>query len=118
MKKKTEINPLDIYIGKQIKKARIQRGIGQMELANSLTDPVTSQQIQKYEKGANRLSVSRLYEFSETLKFPYDYFLPSSKNGESYSLNRNEVQLVECFRELSEVTQESLLTFLEHSRNS
>lgn len=117
VKKRTETNPLDIYIGKRIKEARIQRGIGQAELANSLTEPVTFQQIQKYERGANRLSVSRLWEFAETLKFPYEYFLPDSKNGEQYCLNDSEIKLIESFRNLSQSNQEALSSFLENIKN-
>ncbi len=115
VKKKTETNPLDIYIGKRIKEARIHRGIGQAELGKSLTDPVTFQQIQKYERGANRLSVSRLYEFAEILGFAYDYFLPDSQSGEQYRLNDDEIKLIESFRALSQKNQNALATFLENT---
>ena len=58
-------NPIDAYVGAQIKQRRTIVGMSQTELANRLG--ITFQQVQKYEKGANRVGSSRLYEISEIL---------------------------------------------------
>lgn len=58
-------NPIDAYVGAQIKQRRTAVGMSQTELANHLG--ITFQQVQKYEKGSNRVSASRLYEIAELL---------------------------------------------------
>lgn len=65
-------NPIDAYVGAQIKKRRTVVGMSQTELANRLG--ITFQQVQKYEKGANRVGSSRLYEISEILGVPIQSF--------------------------------------------
>ncbi len=58
-------NPIDAFVGGQIKLRRAVVGMSQTELANRLG--ITFQQVQKYEKGANRVGGSRLYEISKIL---------------------------------------------------
>lgn len=65
-------NPIDAYVGAQIKQRRTVLGMSQTELANRLG--ITFQQVQKYEKGANRVGSSRLYEISEILGVPLQSF--------------------------------------------
>lgn len=65
-------NPIDAYVGAQIKQRRAMVGMSQTELANRLG--ITFQQVQKYEKGANRVGSSRLYEISEILGVPLQSF--------------------------------------------
>lgn len=66
------IKELDIKIGALIKQERILRGLSQAELGKALG--VTFQQIQKYEKGANRLSLSSLLEILSFMKIsPADF---------------------------------------------
>ncbi len=52
----------DIHVGKRLHQLRKMRGVSQKDLGERLTNPITFQQLQKYEKGANRLSASRLVE--------------------------------------------------------
>ena len=59
-------NEADIYVGAQLRKVRKQSGISQRALASSVH--VTFQQIQKYEKGINRISVGTLYDICKALK--------------------------------------------------
>jgi transcriptional regulator with XRE-family HTH domain len=63
----------DIEIGKRIKQARLAAGLTQAELGAALT--VTFQQIQKYEKGTNRVSGRDIARMSEALGKPAEYFL-------------------------------------------
>lgn len=66
-------NPVDTYVGSRVKTRRLMLGLSQEELAKSIG--LTFQQVQKYEKGVNRISVSRLMDISKALKVPFAYFL-------------------------------------------
>lgn len=65
-------NPVDIYVGSRVKARRLILGLSQEELAKSIG--LTFQQVQKYERGTNRISVSRLVDICGVLKAPVDYF--------------------------------------------
>lgn len=58
-------NPIDILVGSNVKLRRSQISMSQTELANMLG--ITFQQVQKYEKGSNRIGASRLYIISQLL---------------------------------------------------
>lgn len=58
-------NPIDAYVGQRIKERRTLVGVSQTGLADHLG--ITFQQVQKYEKGTNRVSASRLYEIAQIL---------------------------------------------------
>ncbi len=58
-------NPVDVAVGRNIRLNRIARGISQTELGNRIG--VTFQQVQKYEKGTNRVGASRLNMISKAL---------------------------------------------------
>lgn len=66
-------NPVDTHVGMRVKTRRLMLGLSQEELANAIG--LTFQQVQKYEKGTNRISVSRLVDISQALKVPFIYFL-------------------------------------------
>jgi transcriptional regulator with XRE-family HTH domain len=63
---------VDIHIGQKIRARRILLGLSQTELAD--TAGISFQQVQKYEKGTNRVGASRLQQFSEALGVPPSYF--------------------------------------------
>jgi transcriptional regulator with XRE-family HTH domain len=65
-------HPVDIQVGSRLKQRRTALGISQQELATS--QGVTFQQVQKYERGLNRISASRLYHLSEALTVPVTFF--------------------------------------------
>jgi transcriptional regulator with XRE-family HTH domain len=65
-------NPTDIHVGSRIRMRRLMLGNSQTELAEALG--VTFQQVQKYEKGANRVSASRLQQISLFLQVPVPFF--------------------------------------------
>jgi transcriptional regulator with XRE-family HTH domain len=65
-------DPRDTEIGKRIRALRLERGLSQTELGNLLG--VTFQQIQKYEKGANRVAAGRLQRVAEALEVPITFF--------------------------------------------
>lgn len=63
---------VDIYVGIRLKQRRVSMGMSQGELAEAVG--ITFQQVQKYERGANRMSASRLYEFSKVLDVSVGHF--------------------------------------------
>ena len=65
-------HPVDIYVGKQLRMQRSVMGMSQEALAKAVG--ITFQQVQKYERGINRMSASRLYDFSQVLCVPISYF--------------------------------------------
>ena len=65
-------NPIDIHVGSRLKLRRTMVGMTQEKLGEQLG--VTFQQIQKYEKGTNRIGASRLQEISEILGAPVSFF--------------------------------------------
>lgn len=65
-------HPVDIHVGKRLRFCRTMQGLNQRALGDAIG--VTFQQIQKYERGVNRMGSSRLYEFSKLLSVPVSYF--------------------------------------------
>ena len=63
---------LDAEIGRRLREARVVRGMSQTELGDALG--ITFQQIQKYEKGLNRIGSGRLFKISRILRVPVTYF--------------------------------------------
>ncbi|MGF7157316.1 helix-turn-helix domain-containing protein [Bartonella heixiaziensis] len=63
----------DIFIGKKIRFQRTMLGMSQKQLGSRLG--VTFQQIQKYEKGLNRVSAERLKEIADLLNVPLSFFI-------------------------------------------
>jgi len=63
---------VDIYVGQRVRARRLELGMSQTELADLVG--ITFQQLQKNERGVNRLSASRLYETSRILDVPTTYF--------------------------------------------
>ena len=76
MNKKTKTaearHPVDVHVGKRLRLIRSMLGMSQETLGKAIG--VTFQQIQKYERGINRVGSSRLYEFSKILSVPVSYF--------------------------------------------
>lgn len=64
--------PVDIHVGGRLRLRRLLLGYSQQKLAKAVD--LTFQQIQKYERGANRISASRLYQFSKVLNVPVSFF--------------------------------------------
>src|SRR6202034_787524 len=65
-------NPVDKYVGSRVRMRRIMLGMSQEKLGEALG--LTFQQIQKYEKGTNRIGASRLQQISRTLNVPPSFF--------------------------------------------
>jgi transcriptional regulator with XRE-family HTH domain len=78
-RKKGKANSIDEYVGTQLRQRRSLLGLSQERLAEQVG--ITFQQIQKYENGANRISASRLYEFSKVLDIPVSFFFDNYEGG-------------------------------------
>ncbi len=77
-------NPVDVHVGNRIRLRRTILGYSQQFMARKLG--LTFQQVQKYEKGCNRVGASRLWDISKVLKVPMDFFFEDmDKEVESQS---------------------------------
>jgi len=83
-------NPVDIHVGKRLKQHRMLLGLSQTQIADMLG--ISFQQIQKYEKGTNRVSASRLVDLSNALDVNITYFfneIPTNTLKQSTKLITN-----------------------------
>lgn len=71
-KKKGGPDPMDVHVGGRVKLRRLVMGLSQEALGKQLS--LTFQQIQKYEKGINRIGAGRLMQLAETLEVPIQFF--------------------------------------------
>ncbi|MEK9745162.1 MAG: helix-turn-helix domain-containing protein [Candidatus Puniceispirillum sp.] len=68
----TNNNAIDMHVGKRVRLRRTLMGMSQEQLGANLD--ITFQQVQKYERGSNRISASRLWDISQTLDVPISFF--------------------------------------------
>ncbi len=69
-------NPVDKYVGSRVRMRRIMLGMSQEKLGEALG--LTFQQVQKYEKGTNRVGASRIQQISEILQVPVSFLFEGS----------------------------------------
>lgn len=74
-------NPIDKHVGSRVRMRRILNGMSQEKLGEALS--ITFQQVQKYEKGTNRIGASRLQQISKVLQAPPSFFFEGAPMGES-----------------------------------
>jgi transcriptional regulator with XRE-family HTH domain len=65
-------NPIDVHVGARVRLRRTLLGMSQEKLGEAIG--LTFQQVQKYERGANRIGSSRLFDLSRVLDVPIEYF--------------------------------------------
>lgn len=78
---KNKPDPMDIFVGTRVKMARNLANMSQETLGLALG--VTYQQVQKYEKGVNRISSSKMQKIATTLKRPVSWFFDEQPNGKA-----------------------------------
>lgn len=71
------VTPPDTELGVKIRLRRVEQGMSQMELGEALG--VSFQQVQKYEKGTNRVGATRLTQIATSLEVPMTYFYAGDK---------------------------------------
>lgn len=72
-------DPTDVFVGTRLKERRLALRMSQTDLGASAG--ISFQQIQKYERGVNRVAISMLKKFAEALRVPVTYFLPEGNIG-------------------------------------
>tara|TARA_B100000965_G_C19462384_1_gene700312 strand:+ start:634 stop:999 length:366 start_codon:yes stop_codon:yes gene_type:complete len=109
----------NIHLGKKLRMRRLSLGLTQTKVAQAIN--VTFQQIQKYEKGTNGVSSSRLMQLSQYLKVPINYFYEDFKDfkdfkGESsIEDDLNYSFLSKTFASLSKIQKEKILQVLRNT---
>jgi transcriptional regulator with XRE-family HTH domain len=81
-------NPVDKYVGSRVRMRRIMLGMSQEKLGEALG--LTFQQVQKYEKGTNRVGASRLQQISEILQVPVSFLFDGGPSGAANTDNFSE----------------------------
>ncbi|HSU06905.1 MAG TPA: helix-turn-helix transcriptional regulator [Acetobacteraceae bacterium] len=82
-------SPIDVHVGTRIRLRRTLLGLSQERLGDALG--LTFQQVQKYERGVNRVGASRLFDLSRVLDVPISFFfddMPDSLSGNSSAARR------------------------------
>jgi transcriptional regulator with XRE-family HTH domain len=74
-------NPMDVHVGGRVRMRRMLLGMSQEKLGEQLG--LTFQQVQKYEKGVNRIGASRLFEMAKVLGVPVQFFYDDAPYGAS-----------------------------------
>jgi transcriptional regulator with XRE-family HTH domain len=72
-------NPIDVHVGSRVRLRRTLLGMSQEKLGEAIG--LTFQQVQKYERGANRIGSSRLFDLSRVLDVPIAYFFEDMQPG-------------------------------------
>jgi transcriptional regulator with XRE-family HTH domain len=74
-------NPIDVHVGARVRLRRTLMGMSQEKLGEAIG--LTFQQVQKYERGANRVGASRLFDLSRVLDVPVSFFFDDMPDGVS-----------------------------------
>jgi transcriptional regulator with XRE-family HTH domain len=87
-------HPVDVLVGKRVRARRTELGMSQTQLAEVLK--ITFQQVQKYERGVNRVTCSRLSEIASALNVPITFFfsepaMRAAKRQPIYDLEIGEI---------------------------
>jgi len=81
-------NPVDKYVGSRVRMRRIMLGMSQEKLGEALG--LTFQQIQKYEKGTNRVGASRIQQISEILQVPVSFLFEGGPSTTASAVHGSE----------------------------
>ncbi len=107
----------NIHLGKKLRMRRLSLGLTQTKVANAMN--VTFQQIQKYEKGTNGVSSSRLMQLSNFLKVPITYFFDDyvdlKTNSPDSTEDLNYSFLIKTFGRLSESQKLKIIQILKNT---
>ncbi|WP_197684878.1 helix-turn-helix transcriptional regulator [Bartonella sp. WD12.1] len=111
----------DIFVGKKIRYRRRMLGMSQKTLAHHLG--ISFQQIQKYEKGLNRVGAGRLKDIADIFDVPISFFYPDTATKEGISCHYDEIisskeeyLLLKSFRVLTSVKQKAILELISDQK--
>jgi transcriptional regulator with XRE-family HTH domain len=119
-------DPIDVHVGARVRTRRMMVGLSQEKLGDALG--LTFQQVQKYEKGANRIGPSRLARIAATLGAPVAWFFEGAPSGgpagpvtgdfiAEFMADRRGIELARLFTGLSAEARDALIAVaaaLEH----
>ena len=105
-------NPVDIHVGGRVRFRRMLLGMSQEKLGERLG--LTFQQVQKYEKGINRIGASRLYDLSQVLNVPVQFFYDEAPVQYEQGMTSREVAA--GFAESGNTPGESYITEFLNTR--
>ena len=116
-------NPIDVHVGTRVRIRRLELGLSQEKLGDALG--LTFQQVQKYEKGTNRIGASRLQHISGILKVPIAYFFeggpsqlkakgdaPSSAYVSNFIASSDGLALAKAFTQIKNARVRHLIAML------
>ena len=109
------------HLGRKLRMRRLSLGLTQTKVANAIN--VTFQQIQKYEKGTNGVSSSRLIQLSNFLKVPITYFFEDFSDNTDTTKNENDNSdlnysfLIKTFSKLNENQKVKIVQLLKNTSN-
>jgi transcriptional regulator with XRE-family HTH domain len=113
----------DVEIGRKIRALRLERGLSQSGLADGIG--LTFQQVQKYEKGTNRVSAGRLQKIADMLNTPVMFFYAgmgthakkreTRNNGLAFIQTKGAMRLMRAYSEISSRTTKYALVVLAES---
>ncbi len=109
------------HLGRKLRMRRLSLGLTQTKVANAIN--VTFQQIQKYEKGTNGVSSSRLIQLSSFLKVPITYFFEDFSDNTDAIKNENDNSdlnysfLIKTFSKLNENQKVKIFQLLKNTSN-
>ena len=115
----------DTIIGAKIRERRKQLGMTQSDLAEALD--LTFQQVQKYERGVNRITVSTLIRIAQALDCGVKHLLPEQVTVEAAAVelplaqlatSRGGIRLAQCYLDMDPARQHSLLAVAEAIRTT
>ncbi len=105
-------NPIDVHVGRRLRARRELLGMSQEKLGQAVG--LTFQQVQKYERGANRIGASRLYQFARVLNVSIAYFFaelgqatgPANANdeplGDDTIMRREVLRLLQSYLRIAD----------------
>ena len=114
----------DVEVGRRVRMFRLQKGLSQEKLGDALG--LTFQQVQKYEKGTNRIASGRLRAIAEALELPVTFFFVGNANERSavtpdgetpmdYLRTEGVLKLVRAFSQIEDTAAKaSVIAIVEH----
>ena len=100
-------HPIDVYVGKRVRFKRKVLGLTQSDLAEKVE--ITFQQIQKYEKGENRISASMLYQIAQSLNTSVSFFFEGyAENNASEAVLKDDKVSIDLINSFSSIKNPEL----------
>ena len=106
---------VDVLVGSRVRYGRTLAGLSQTELAESIG--LTFQQLQKYERGMNRVSASKLWQIAQVLQRPVQWSFEDGSDV-SHPVKRETLELARCFNAAPEDVRKAILQFVKAVGNS